>query len=77
MSNTMTAKRTLTFLRGQAMIAKADIIKAGRNGNSTAKLTSLVKALEYAEASVFADHAAGKSSLKRGQLAGFKVRVNV
>lgn len=75
-SNTMTAKRTLTFLAGQTMIAKADRVKAGRNGSSTAKLDSLVKALEYASAAVFADKSAGKSSLKRGAAAGFVVKAN-
>lgn len=70
MSN-MTAKRSLTFLRGQQMIAKADIIKAKRNGSPTTKLTSLVQALEYAEAAVFADRKANKSSLKRGVKVGF------
>lgn len=77
MSTTMTAKRALTYLRGQQMITKGDIVLAKRGHAPVSKLNSLLEALEYAEAAVFADKADGRSSLKRAAEVGFVARVNV
>jgi hypothetical protein len=67
----VTARNTLSTLRGQRDILMGQLVEAKRAGAPTAKIEVALSRFEYAEATVHASLAAGKSGLKAGVAAGF------
>lgn len=71
MSNTATARKAIKVLRGTRILVQAAAIKEGRAGGSFKSMQETLDALEYAEATLVAQRASGKSGLKAGVAAGF------
>lgn len=69
----ITAKTSMSTLRGQRDIVMGQVVEAKRAGNAAgvAALTRTLANLEYAEATLFAARESGKSGLKAGVDAGF------
>lgn len=70
MSN-ITARKAIKVLRGTRTLVQAAAIKEGRSGGSFKAMDDTLAALEYAEATLVAQRASGKSGLKAGVAAGF------
>jgi len=71
MSNNSTARKAIKVLRGTRILVLADQVAAGRAGNGFHSMKDTLDALEYAEATLVAQRASGKSGLKAGIAAGF------